>query len=253
MHRILVADISCGSLTLDPEQAHHLRDVLRMREGQTVELFDQSGRRAEGTIVRLAPGEVVVRAGNIVEAPPASLELTIASAVPKGPRADWMIEKLGELGATAFIPLTAQRSIVVPDGTAKITRWQRLARESARQSQRTGVMQILPVQTTDQVIGEERSSSTAWYMSTDPGATPAWCAIQQLAADPPPSLTVLIGPEGDWTPAEIQRFDNAGLTAVSLGATILRIETAAVCAAAIVASVLVPLLKSQRSAPGRKQ
>src|SRR5262249_28805891 len=145
---------------------------------------------------------------------------------PKGERADWMIEKLGELGVNRFIPLAAARSVVLPKGQGKYERWKRIATESAKQSRRVGVMQI------DELT--EISAALAgggFYLSTRDDATPLVSIEHSQLRNP----RFLIGPEGGWTDEEIESFKIAGLTGIKLTATILRVETAAVATAAIVA------------------
>jgi 16S rRNA (uracil1498-N3)-methyltransferase len=157
--------------------------------------------------------------------------LTIAAAVPKAARADWMIEKLSELGTDIFIPLIAQRSVVVPQGKGKMDRWRRLAEESARQSGRQGVMTIEPVTPLEEILKHRKDLDEAhWVLSIDDGAT---SIISSLAAMPA-KLTVLIGPEGGWTPGELTEFAAADIHPMRLTDTILRVETAAVAVAAIV-------------------
>jgi 16S rRNA (uracil1498-N3)-methyltransferase len=161
------------------------------------------------------------------------LALTIASAVPKGARADWMIEKLSELGVARFVPLMTQRSVVHPEGKNKIERWQRLAAESAKQSRRAGVMSIDPLTPVADVL--KKFAGRAAYLSTAAGALPP----SSIFHPPSSSLTLLIGPEGGWSDDELAGFAARDLTALTLGATILRVETAAIAAAAVVAALAV--------------
>src|SRR5205823_5762281 len=128
-------------IKLDATQSHHARDVLRLSDGAVVELFDNAGAVARGQIVAVDP-HVVVRVESIANGVDPSLEIVVASAVPKGERADWMIEKLSELGVSKFTPLATARSVVHPRGTGKMQRWRRIAVESAKQSRRAGVMRI---------------------------------------------------------------------------------------------------------------
>ena len=138
--RIHVSGLSPGEIQLDESQAHHLRDVLRLKIGSSVELFDDAGSVAEAIVTQLDPAGVRVRFKAIRRQ--AGGELIVASAVPKGDRADWMIEKLSELGVSLFIPLQTKRSVVHPTGSGKRDGWVRIATESAKQSRRAGVMQI---------------------------------------------------------------------------------------------------------------
>jgi 16S rRNA (uracil1498-N3)-methyltransferase len=250
MRRIHLAQIQPGPITLPADQAHHLRDVLRLTAGATIEVFDDIGHTAQAIIARATSDEVVVEIGTVQSAAPSALSWIIASAIPKGSRVDWMIEKLSELGTAGFIPLAAARSVVLPEGTSKRQRWVRLASEAAKQSHRSGVMQIEELTAVDQLLA--RNPAPAWYFSTAPSAIPLMQAAGQLIQTPMQggqSLYLLIGPEGGWTDAEIELFRKAGLTPVSLGATILRIETAAVAAAAIAAAVLAPSMAVRQVTP----
>jgi 16S rRNA (uracil1498-N3)-methyltransferase len=236
--------VHAGPLKLAPAEAHHVRDVLRLAQGAVVEVFDAIGRSARATIARCTPREVVLEVQGIRE-PGQGPQWTIASALPKGSRVDWMIEKLSELGTAAFIPLRSQRSVVLPEGQGKRQRWQRLAVEAAKQSRRTGVMRIEELTGVDELVNQAGGTPATWYLSTAPGAGGVLELIsnvrQRESGEP---LRFLIGPEGGWTDAERAAFDAAGFNALSLGPTVLRIETAAVAAAvlgcAVAAQALAP-------------
>jgi 16S rRNA (uracil1498-N3)-methyltransferase len=165
----------------------------------------------------------------------AKCRLSIAAAVPKAARADWMIEKLGELGVEAFVPLITRRSVVSPKGSAKNERWNRLAAESARQSGRAGVMRIEPL--TDLARLMERAGAEGiviWHLSLVENSV----SIFELVRTLPPVLSVLVGPEGGWSPEESAAFAAAGIAGARLTGTVLRVETAAVAAAAVIQSAL---------------
>jgi len=228
--RLLVPELRVGRVTLPAEQAHHARDVLRLGVGDAVELFTAAGRMAAGEIVEATQAGVVAEVREIREAA-GGLALTIASAVPKGARGDWMIEKLSELGVARFVPLITARSVVHPEGRNKIERWQRLAVESAKQSHRAGVMRIEPLTALDEVLAN--LSEAAAFLSTAAGALP----LSSILHPPSSSLTLLVGPEGGWSQEEIGRFAARHLTPITLGRTILRVETAAIAAAAVVAAL----------------
>jgi 16S rRNA (uracil1498-N3)-methyltransferase len=234
IRRAHTPQLRTGEIELDAQSSHHVRDVLRLKSGTVIEVFDDAGAVAQGSIVRLDPC-VVVKIEQIMQPSPVAIELTVASAIPKGERADWMIEKLSELGVWRFIPLHASRSIVLPQGSSKRQRWERLANESARQSRRAGVMQIDPLTSLDELLKSHSptpdAARTAFFLSTDPHAEPI---LPALGANHSRKLLLLIGPEGGWTDDEIQRFAKAGMTGLKLTSTILRIETAAVASASVV-------------------
>jgi 16S rRNA (uracil1498-N3)-methyltransferase len=247
MRRVRVEQVKSGSITLAKAEAHHARDVLRLSVGVEVEVFDEHGRTGAGRIVQSDSKKVVVLVGEIREKAPAGFAWAIASAVPKGNRADWMIEKLSELGTSRFIPLAARRSVVLPEGKGKHQRWERLASEAAKQSKRVGVMAIEELTKVENLLAQLKDS-TAWYLSTAAGAQPIAKVIRGVDVKKINPLTLLIGPEGGWTDEEMAMFAQAGLTPVSIATTILRVETAAVAAAAIVAGVVAPAAAESESA-----
>ena len=205
--------------------------MLRLTEGSEVEVFDDGGAVADATLFLRDSDQAFVRVERIGEPSAIGLRIVVASAVPKGERADWMIEKLSELGVDRFIPLAAERSVVLPEGKSKHERWVRIATESAKQSRRRGVMRIEPLTSFDQVIDVSRPG---WILSMKQQAVPVGRAILDLP--PEGELTLLIGPEGGWTDAETALAKSRGLTPVALTPTVLRIETAAIIAAGIVAT-----------------
>jgi 16S rRNA (uracil1498-N3)-methyltransferase len=230
-----VTHVHVGRIELAAASAHHVRDVLRLSVGAELEVFDSAGGSGRGRIASISPSGVSMQIEQINPLPAQRPPIAVASAVPKGTRADWMIEKLSELCVDRFIPLAAERSVVLPRGTAKVQRWRRLAEESARQSGRRYVMRIDALAEPATVLEQARNEKmTAWYLSPADDATP----IFELAAAMPSGLVLLVGPEGGWSPAEIEAFAAAGIVAARITQTILRVETAAVAAAAIVQSAL---------------
>lgn len=234
LRRVHTPQLHTGTLALDASQSRHVRDVLRLTAGGEIEIFDDAGATAVGVLLDLEP-VAKVRIDSIEAPVEPALRLTIASAVPKGERADWMIEKLSELGVWRFIPLQTRRSIVLPAGRSKFERWQRLARESARQSRRRGIMRIEPVTPLENLLVSHPSPASAAYLSTRPGASSIFqrFAADNRAAEP----TLLIGPEGGWSEAELAQLDRAGLMEIQLTQTILRVETASIAAAAVMMSL----------------
>ncbi len=202
-----------------------------------VDLFDDAGQTSSGTIVT-TDSDVIVRVQSITHTPTDRLKLVIAAAVPKANRADWMIEKLAEIGVDVFIPLSASRSVVLPEGRGKLDRWERLSTEAAKQSRRVGVMAIEPLTGVDKLLKNLPADGVAWCLSTEGGSIAISQALQNLSKNGATSLTLFIGPEGGWTTEELTAFSTANVTAVRMTASVLRIETAALAAAAIVASLV---------------
>lgn len=215
---------------MDARNSHYLRDVLRMKVGAELELFDGAGQTAMGRIVEINSQSVSVEA----EAPRLRIargfHWSIASAVPKGNRADWMVEKLSEFGADEWIPLMTERSVVHPEGTGKNQRWQRIAEESARQCRRAGVMQVGSLTSLTEMIQNAVGENRIGFC-LDPTGSP----ISQALADWKIEQRAIffVGPEGGWSEKELEQMELAGIEKFALATNILRIETAAIAVAAI--------------------
>ena len=218
-----LAGAARGALVrLEQDQARHLVQVRRLSEGRRVEVFDADGRSAPAELVREDEGWCV----RLLEDPAASAGggLVVYSALPKGSRADWMVEKLSELGAAELVPLATARSIVEPGG-GKLERFRRLALESAKQSRRAGVMKVAPLMPLEEALARfAGAGKPGAVLSTERPGLP----LAQLDV-----AAIFIGPEGGWTDAELDAMTAAGLAPARLTGTILRIETAAVAAVAV--------------------
>ncbi len=235
--RLHIAELRTGLLSLDAVQTRHARQSLRLQDGDTVELFDNAGRTAAATIVPGDANLLTLRVDAVTEPRDQPFTWSVAAAVPKGERSDWMVEKLSELGCHRFTPIIAERSVVAPKGVGKIERWVRLATESAKQCRRPGVMEIDPPIELEVFLRDLpiTGGGAAWFFDT--GSTVIPIRQMLIAEQPPRELSLLVGPEGGWSEREIDRMLDARLKAIALTSTILRVETAAVAAGALVAAM----------------
>jgi 16S rRNA (uracil1498-N3)-methyltransferase len=151
------------------------------------------------------------------------IELVVASALPKGDRGDFLVEKLTELGATRFVPLVTARSVVVPKGNA-VEKFHRAVIEASKQCGRNVLMAVDPPARWGEFV---RSALPAvrLVLHTDGGVPFPGAAGAGVA--------VAVGPEGGWTPEEVAEATAAGWTAATLGPRVLRVETAALATVAI--------------------
>lgn len=233
VRRFLVSDLTGDRIQVSGGEAAHALRVLRHSKGDRVVLFDGRGAEAEGTICDVDREtfevEVFMRRA---ESPRMIRKLTIAAATPKGERADWMIEKCAELGVTRLVPLVCERSQVKP-GEAKLERWRRKAAEAAKQSRQASVMEIARLSPLAEFISGASADSVLLFGDGDASES-----MLDIMADQnsPTNLVTCIGPEGGFTDEERQSLTAGGARPVRLGPTVLRIETAAVAAAAIWAS-----------------
>lgn len=205
---------STGAVIVDDDTEHHLGRVLRLRDGESVSVTDGAGRWLMTTVVRVG-STVRLDAETEVEYEPArSAPITIATAMPKGDRLDWLVQKVTELGVDRIVLLHAERSVVrwkSERGASQLERLQRISDEACRQSRRVWRVSIdEPVVAVSVLEG---------FVVAEPGG-------RDLA---PGDRCVAIGPEGGWTVGELDRAAEL----VSLGSNILRTETAAVAASAL--------------------
>jgi len=248
--RFFAEALATGPITLDDEQARHARKALRLIPGDPVELFDGAGAVASGSVVETR-GELIVEVEQITQVPPAPLSVTIAAAVPKGDRAATLIEKLSELGADCFIPLLTEFSVVDPR-PGKVDRFRRIAIESAKQCGRAYLMEVAQPTIFKHLVQRSTQRDPA-----DPGLRliadvpcsnheNGYRKIENFLHDHSPSdddrtgkryqpkaALVLIGPEGGWSESERVLAADAGFTPWQVSDQILRVETAAVAALAI--------------------
>lgn len=211
-------------IELPPGEARHASRSLRVESGDRILLFDGEGGEWEAEVLRVAGTRVFALPGEPRPAAPRR-ELVIATAVPKGSRLDWMVEKLAELGVSEILPVRFRRG-VASIGDGKRARLERIAVAAAKQSGRA----VLPRIAAEIPIADlaKRAGPSARVASPGAAAT--------LAASGRPSM-VIVGPEGGLTVEEEAALRTAGALPVSLGPGILRIETAAVAAAAVVSQL----------------
>lgn len=229
MHRFFLPTIpEVGTALLDGPEAHHLSHVLRIAAGAEVEIFDGRGRSAAATVARIGKRDVelLVHGSRFTPAPPK--ELTLAVAVPKGDRFDWLVEKTVELGVSRLIPLITTRSVVDPR-EGKLDRLRQAVIAACKQCRRNHLLEIqTPVRWVEFLAGLSRPES-CWM--AHPGGVPISSLLPQADSLP---LTAAIGPEGGFTDEEIAAGLQRGASLVSLGDLILRVETAAVAIASLV-------------------
>ena len=213
------------TVKLDKEQTHHLRRVLRLAPGDTIELLDGNGTVARA-VIEDCRDQATVRVNEVVFVPPARPTLDIAVCMPKGPRADDMVNQLSQLGVDRLIPLRTGRSVVEP-GRGRLDRFRRAAIVSVKQCGRPYLMHIdSPAPVADLLGGDHDLKLIA-----DPAAEPV--ADMPARIGQADRILVLIGPEGGWTESEADAAAQSGCIRWSFARHVLRIETAATAAAAI--------------------
>jgi len=227
--RFFVEEIRGGAAEIRGDEARHLTRVLRVESGQRFEISDnQSAYLAEITEAR---GErVVFRVIEPIATPPLPVRVTLCAALIKFDRFEWMVEKATELGVERILPVDTTRSEkgLFEASRKRTERWVRIARESSQQSRRVRVPEILPAVRFKAALAETAEHR---YFLQESTAPPLPREIPEERQD---AVALLVGPEGGWTDAERETAHAAGWSAVSLGPQVLRAETAACAALAIV-------------------
>jgi 16S rRNA (uracil1498-N3)-methyltransferase len=232
------SELDLPSLCLRGKEHHHLSRVVRIRPGESVWLIDEEGTKYFARVESVGKEETRLR---ILENKPpqeAGFQLTLAQAVLKAKKMDLLLQKSTELGVRTFIPLTSSRSIIrlKEKSDEKTARWQRIVREAAKQSRSSLIPHVLPPQSLERLV-EERKESIKLYLSEDRGEALRNIVsggVENLGSGSHPSVLIAVGPEGGWTEAEQKLMLEHGYAAVSLGNRVLRAETAALCAAAVI-------------------
>ena len=226
-------------LTLSPEESHHLVVVNRARPGDTVVAFDGRGTEwiCELTADRKQGAILKVRFKQKIQ--PLPYEITLGQALPMGQFMDAIVRKATEIGAARIAPLESERTQVHLEGDRsekKIGKWQSAALEAAKQCGNAFLPEVLPVQKAAAFIENARGYDLKLIASLQPGAKSlktVLAAFQAAQGRAPRKVLWLIGPEGDFTPAELSQARSCGFEPITLGPLVLRCETAAAYALSI--------------------
>lgn len=225
-----------GRVTFDADESRHLSRVLRLRPGDTVIASDGAGRdytvRLEA-VGEAARGTVIAEAAGVPESP---LAITLVQGVPKGDKMEAIVRAATELGVTHFRPALCERTIVRLEPARwrdRARRWQRVAREAAKQSGRAIVPEVELPRPLAECLGTAADLALCLW---EGGGEPLGTLLAGAATAR--SATVVVGPEGGLALAEVEAARAAGLRIVSLGHRILRTETAGPAIVAILQSRL---------------
>jgi len=221
-----------GSFYLPPDAAHHASRVLRLRTGDSVQLFDGEGRECHGLIGDLSGKQVVIehiRQREVNRESP--LPLLLAQALSSSEKMDWVIQKATELGVAGIQPLATQRSVTkLSDERAekRTEHWQQVAISACEQCGRNVLPVIHPPMNIMLWLQQMRTSQNSKYILLPEGAV-------SLHTQPKPegSIVLLIGPEGGFSTAESESALLCGFIPVQLGPRVMRTETAAIAGLAV--------------------
>jgi 16S rRNA (uracil1498-N3)-methyltransferase len=255
MHRFYIPPDAWNSnaLVLRGGEAHHARTVLRMERGEKAVLFNGRGREVTAEIAELGRQEIRFHKLHEAETPPLRCRIMLGQAIPKGKNMELIVQKAVEIGAAEIAPIISERTIVdlgASESIQKQSKWQQVAIEAAKQC---GQNWLPPVRTPQKLkdFFAQPDSVPAVYDRRVHSAEPHGPPLPQLRligslqpdaqhfkkilSDyvtvhryPPTDVLMLVGPEGDFTPAELALAKTHGCRPMTLGPIILRVETAAI-------------------------
>lgn len=214
--------------------AHHLKTVLRLNTGDLIVVFDGQGREFQGRISNFRPDGVQISlVSQLTPNTESHLTLTLAQGYLKDKKMDPLVRPLTEMGIHQWIPFRAKRSVAVPNQArflARHARWEKLTQEAVKQCGRCKPMVIEPAASFADVLKLSRPFDLKLIFHEKTQSI----SLAQYQGHPSANMLILIGPEGGFAPEEVAMAEQAGFGAVGMGPRVLRAETAALAAAALV-------------------
>ena len=229
-----------GSIALPEQDSHYLSQVLRLKPGATIELFDGQGNRYEATLTSGDKRRVELGELRGIEALPDSpLRVTLVQGIARGDRMDWLIEKSCELGVHRIMPVNTANSTarVAPDrAEKKRVHWHRVAVSACAQSGRDTVPEVFEATSLTAAINAcGENHPIIGLMPSAKQSLAAWSNEQKLY--PGAGITLVVGPESGFSDAESQSLTQRGVSALSVGPRVLRTETAGVIGLAVLQAI----------------
>jgi len=220
---------------LSPEQAHQVHHVLRLKPGDAIVVLDDRGVEYDVTLTGVGPREAVGRVTDRRLAPgEPAVEVTLFQSLLAREKFEWVLQKGTEIGVAHFVPVLTERSLVREKQIEKNKRerWRRIMTEAAEQSHRGRLAKLEPLMAFREAVAQARSFDRCLIAAPFQEAAP----LREIlaGAGPGSSIALLIGPEGGFTPEEVALACEKGAVPIGLGPRVLRTETAAMVAAALI-------------------
>jgi len=222
------------ALVLRDSEAHHARDVLRMKRGDRAVLFNGRGHEVTAEVADLSSKEIRLRKLSESKSRPLRCRVTLGQAIPKGKNMDLIVQKAVEIGAAEIAPLISERTIVdltKKEAEQKRVKWQQVATEAAKQCGQNWLPTVQAPQKLKDFFSHPGNFDLRLIGSLQPDAVHLRKILSDFAEqhrDRPKCILMMVGPEGDFTPAELALAKTHGCLPITLGPIILRVETAAI-------------------------
>jgi len=221
-------------LQLDAAETHHCIGVMRAVVGQRIVVFNGRGVEALAEITQIGKSEVELKAIQAFTTPVLRCAITLAQAIPKGKNMDLIVQKATELGVSKIVPLISERTVVHladEESARKTEKWREVIIEAGKQCGQSRLPEIVSPITPKRFFTELDRCDVSFIASLQGDALSFKSALAEFRSQHgkrPQSALILIGPEGDFTPAEAALAKGAGCLPISLGPIVLRTETAAI-------------------------
>lgn len=240
MHRFMVApnNITNEEITLEGDDLKHLSQVLRLRPGDTIHVFDGSGIEYEASIISSDKSRAIARINTSFQnKTEPETRVTLFQGIPKGEKMELIIQKGVELGVHSIVPVITSRTVVKlnkKDSEKKAERWTKISIEAAKQCRRAYVPQILEPISFDEALVKAEDFSAVLLLYENEGKK---CLKERLKCyniNKIKDIALFVGPEGGFTLEEVRNYTDKGYDIVSLGKRILRVETATISVLSII-------------------
>jgi 16S rRNA (uracil1498-N3)-methyltransferase len=215
--------------TLDEAAHRHLIKVLRLAPGAAIQVFDGAGTEIDAYIETVGKGTIEIALGERRRVPAPACNITLLQSLPRGERMDLIVQKTTELGVARISPVLTEYGMVKPPASRR-QRWQTIAEEAARQSGRADVPVVDEAVRLGPALAQIADRSGCRFMLWEGERVQS---LRRALAEENREVTLLVGPEGGFSDAEVAASSQAGFKPVGLGPRILRTETAAIVAVAL--------------------
>ena len=234
LHRFYSENISKPVTLLSGTEAHHLSQVMRLKAGEKVELFDGKGTIAIAEIKSINKKDVNLQIEDLKTFDKQSPQIVLAVSIAKGERFDWLIEKCTELGVDRIVPVVFERTVKQPKNTKILNRWNNIAISACKQSRRVFLPQIDNPTILNEAVNLLRKNYQKAHFIFGSLSKKCQSILNFNFND---NIIAFVGPEGGFTEAEENLLSENNVQAVMITQTILRVETAAIAFAAVLASM----------------